>query len=132
MGRAGNSLARSAHEVCLPVIVRGERRRHERHTLRCHCWIETPDLTVFGPVHDIGAGGLFVRTGARLEPGTRVELCVQVDGNGEALEAVAIVARSEPRGYGLPVRGLGLELQRVLRGHSLLRTLLTQPLTRLG
>jgi len=98
--------------------IRPERRRHPRQGSPWYCWIEAPELTVFGPIHDIAAGGLFVRTGAQLEPGTRVELELQLD-RPETLIARAVVARS-----GLPHRGLGLEFVAIERGHALLRNLL--------
>ena len=135
MAGSAESVARSALEVCLPVHLprfRPERRRHPRHGLPRHCWVESPQLTIFGPIHDIAAGGMFVRTAAQLAPGTRVDLTLQLGADaGELLRARATVARSDVRRAGSPSRGLGLEFVEIERGGALLRSLLDRaaPLT---
>lgn len=98
----------------------------------CYCWIETPDLTLFGPTQNLGAGGLFVRTAAPVEDGTVVELSLKIAGEPEILHARAVVARSVARGCGLPGPGLGLRFVRIARGKTLLRNLLDRSLPLVG
>lgn len=109
-----------------------DRRRHPRHPVYCSCWIETPDLTVFGPTQNLGAGGLFVRTAAPLEDGTPVELSLRIAGEPEIVHARAVVARSVTRGRGLPGPGLGLRFVRIARGKTLLRSVLDRALPLVG
>ena len=109
-----------------------DRRRHPRHPVYCSCWIETPGLTLFGPTQNLGAGGVFVRTAARLDEGTEVELGLTVAGEPEMLHARAVVARSAVRGRGPFGPGLGLRFVRIARGKTLLRTLLDRSLAMVG
>ena len=105
-----------------------DRRRHPRHDLIGHCWIDAPQLTLLGPMQDIGVGGLFVRTAALLPLGTAVEVCLRLPGESESLVAEALVARSVPIGLGPPSHGLGLAFVEIACGQDLLRVLL-EPLT---
>jgi hypothetical protein len=129
------SLARSERAVVgefQPVAQASDRRRHSRHDLIGHCWIDSPWLTLLGPTHDIGVGGLFVRTAAKLELGTPVEVCLRVPGESESLLAQALVARSVPIGFGPPCHGLGLAFVEIAHGQSLLRSLVNRSLPPLG
>lgn len=123
------SIARS--EPLAPMKV-PDRRRHPRHDVIGYCWIDTPDLTLFGPTHDIGAGGLFVRTAAELQLGTSVQVSLHVPGESDPVVARARVARCVPIGFGPPGHGLGLSFVKVLRGLSLLRSVLARSTPALG
>jgi hypothetical protein len=126
------SLARSERGVVANFQPASDRRRHPRHDLMGHCWIDAPQLTLLGPTHDIGVGGLFVRTAAELELGTPVEVCFRVPGESESVFAHALVARRVPIGFGPPCHGLGLEFVEIAQGQGLLRSLLSRSTAPLG
>jgi hypothetical protein len=100
-----------------------ERRRHPRHAMACHCWIDADQLTVLGPTQDIGVGGLFVRTAVPLDEGTLVDITLRAQDDPETLAARALVARAVRVRAGY-CHGLGLEFVKIHHGQRLLRTLL--------
>jgi Tfp pilus assembly protein PilZ len=100
-----------------------ERRRHPRHSMACHCWIDADQLTVLGPTQDIGVGGLFVRTAVTLDHGTLVDITLRAGDEPETLAARAVVARAVPVRPGY-CHGLGLEFVKIHQGQRLLRALL--------
>ena len=115
-----------------PTPTEPDRRRHPRHDLMGHCWIDAPDLTLFGPTHDIGAGGLFVRTPAKLPLGTPVEVRLRMPGENEDVLVQALVARCGPIGFGPPCHGLGLSFVHIARGIARLRSVLARATLTLG
>jgi uncharacterized protein (TIGR02266 family) len=54
------------------------RRRFERLAVRCGCWLEGEGLTVYGHTVDLGRGGLFLRTAAKVPHGTSVQIALRL------------------------------------------------------
>lgn len=102
---------------------RPERRRYQRHALRCECWLEGDQLTIFGPTIDVGIGGLFLRTAIPMPAGTRVDVTLRVIGERLPLAARAVVTRSVPAHAGMR-HGVGIEFLRIHKGRSALTTVL--------
>ena len=90
------------------ATLRPERRRYQRHALPCQCWLESDDLTIFGPTIDVGIGGLFLRTAIPVPRGAVVEVTLKVSSDLAPFEAKALVTRSVPARTGLRY-GVGVE-----------------------
>lgn len=91
----------------LPTL-RPERRRYQRHALPCECWLESDELTIFGPTIDVGIGGLFLRTAIPMATGAVVDVTLKVSLELAPFEAKAVVTRSVPARTGLRY-GVGVE-----------------------
>ena len=91
-----------------------ERRRNRRFTVRCNCWLERDDTTIYGTTADLGMGGLFLRTAIPLTPGNQFEVRLFINGNNDSpvlargLIARSILARSGVR-YGVGVQFTAIE-----------------------
>jgi hypothetical protein len=107
-----------AHRDLLP-----ERRRYQRHALRCECWIEGDEVTIFGPTIDVGIGGLFLRTAIPVSTGAVVDVALKVLGEQAPLAARAVVMRCVPAHVGLR-HGIGLEFLEIFEGSDALVDLL--------
>jgi hypothetical protein len=108
-----------------PTALFPERRRYQRQALRCECWLEGQELTLFGPTIDVGVGGLFLRTAVPVSSGTVVELTLKVVGERIPLVARAVVTRSVPAHSGLR-HGIALEFLEIREGRSALMGVLQQ------
>ena len=109
--------------------MRPERRRYQRHALPCECWLESDELTIFGPTIDVGIGGLFLRTAIPVATGSVVDVTLKVSHDLAPFEAKALVTRSVPARTGLRY-GVGVEFMDLEPRVSALLTLLqrTYPL----
>ncbi len=108
----------------LPVAF--ERRRTRRHAIRCDCWLERDDTTLYGATADLCMGGLFLRTAMPLKPGSRFDVRMQV-GNppttvvARGLVVRSILARNTPR------YGVGIEFVTITQGRDALLAFLEDP-----
>jgi hypothetical protein len=102
---------------------RPERRRYQRHALRCECWLEGEYITIFGPTIDVGIGGLFLRTAIPVPTGARVDVTLRVIGERIPLAARAVVTRIVPAHTGMR-HGVGIEFLRIRHGRTALTSLL--------
>lgn len=93
-----------------------ERRRHARHAVRCRCWLETEQASLFSQTVDIGMGGLFLRTAVPLRAGEAVAVTLDL-GDGEPVRAEGIVSRTVRPQQGTR-HGLGVELTRIASGRQ--------------
>ena len=99
-----------------------ERRRYTRHAVRCRCWLETEQASLFSQTVDIGVGGLFLRSGVPLRAGEAVAVTLDL-GEGEPLVAEGVVSRAVCPQPGSR-HGLGVELTHIESGKkNLLRVL---------
>lgn len=90
-------------------------RRYERVAVRCGCWLEHEDATVFGNTVDLAEGGLFLRTALPMAPGSEVELMLQLPGRVEQVSGRGTIARRvSPKDDGRP--GLGVEFVELSQG----------------
>jgi hypothetical protein len=106
-----------------PSALFPERRRYQRHALRCECWLEADDMTIFGPTVDVGIGGLFLRSAIPLSSGVVVDVSLRVLGETEPLAARAVVTRRVPAHVGLR-HGIGIEFLSITSGNYALTNLL--------
>ena len=91
-----------------------ERRRYARHSVRCRCWIETEQASLFSQTVDIGLGGLFLRSAVPLQAGEAVAVMLDL-GEGEPVVAEGVVSRAVPPRPGTR-HGLGVELTHIASG----------------
>jgi hypothetical protein len=100
-----------------------DRRRYLRYALRCPCWLESAQATVYGPTADVALGGVFLRTAVPLELGEQVEVALSIGRRGIAVRAQGIVTRAVRGTRGLR-HGVGVKFVRILNGgEKLLRFL---------
>lgn len=104
---------------------RPERRRYQRHALRCECWLEGEDVTIFGPTIDVGIGGLFLRTAIPVASGTHVDVTLKVSGERQPMAARAVVTRIVPARTGLR-HGVAVEFLEIYQGRGAFGSLLKQ------
>jgi hypothetical protein len=97
-----------------------ERRRYSRYALRCRCWLESAEASVFGPTADVGLGGLFLRTAIPLAEGQRVQVSLQVERKPQPIVADAVVTRAVRAGQGMR-HGVGVEFLDIVQGRDFLR-----------
>jgi len=94
-----------------------ERRRYLRYAVRCECWLESEDASVFGSTADVGLGGLFLRTAIPLRQGERVRVVLSLDGAGQAVVAEGLVTRAVRVRHGHR-HGVGVEFIDISNGRD--------------
>jgi len=100
-----------------------ERRRYERYAVRCDCWIEGGDASIFGATADLGLGGVFLRTAVPLDCGQQVDVALSPPGQSSRVLARGIVTRSVRPTRGRR-HGVGVEFLDVIDGRDLLSRML--------
>lgn len=104
----------------LPHKVRGKARRRAREfqriTVRCGCWLEHEEATVFGTTVDLGRGGLFLRTALPMPPGVSVRVTLQLPGQETVVADGKIVRTVAPQAGDRP--GLGVRFDRLPDGED--------------
>jgi hypothetical protein len=115
-------------QIGTPRIARDndERRRHLRYAVRCHCWLESDESTVFGPTADVALGGVFLRTAVPLIEGQRVRVALTIERKGKKGQPViadGVVTRAVRAQHGLR-HGVGVAFLDILHGSESLRTFL--------
>ena len=101
-----------------------ERRRYLRYAVRCRCWLEGEQTTVFGPTADVGLGGVFLRTAVPLAEGDRVHVALSIDDSDErAVRAEGVVTRAVRAQPGSRY-GVGVEFVRISDGRESLSSFL--------
>jgi hypothetical protein len=108
------------HAIPLPASVsraRPERRRYLRYAVRCECWLECDDASVFGSTADLGLGGLFLRTAIPLSQGQRVRVALSLDGAAQAVLAEGLVTRAVRAQHGHR-HGVGVEFVDISNGRD--------------
>ena len=94
---------------------RSERRRYLRYAVRCECWLESEDASVFAATADVGLGGLFLRTAVPLSQGQRVRIALSLSRSGEAVTAEGLVTRAVRARHGQR-HGVGVEFLDISAG----------------
>ena len=108
------------HSISLPGSSprpRPERRRYSRYAVRCECWLESDEASVFGSTADLGLGGLFLRTAIPLSRGQRVRVALSLDGAGQAVLAEGLVTRAVRAQHGQR-HGVGVEFTDISNGRE--------------
>ncbi|HEX5659033.1 MAG TPA: PilZ domain-containing protein [Polyangiales bacterium] len=102
--------------------VRRKARAYRRVSVRCGCWLEHEQATVFGTTVDLGRGGLFLRTALPMPPGVAVRVTLRLPGSetvvadGKVVRAVSTTEGDRP--------GLGVRFERLPEGEDSLRAFL--------
>lgn len=99
-----------------------ERRRHERFAVRCDCWLERDEATIYGTTADLGMGGLFLRTAVPVPHGYRVDIELNIAG-ASTINARGTVTRAIPAQHGCR-HGIGVEFDEIKEGGEQLRRFL--------
>jgi uncharacterized protein (TIGR02266 family) len=97
-------------------------RQYQRVAVRCGCWLEHQDATVFGTTVDIGRGGLFLRTALPMAPGMDVRVTLKLPGLDAVVAEGQVVHRVSPQAGDRP--GLGVRFDQVSVGDESLRDFL--------
>jgi uncharacterized protein (TIGR02266 family) len=97
-------------------------RQYQRVAVRCGCWLEHQDATVFGNTVDVGRGGLFLRTALPMAPGVDVRVTLKLPGHEPVVAEGQVVHRISPQAGDRP--GLGVRFDRVATGDEALHTFL--------
>jgi hypothetical protein len=96
---------------------RPERRRYLRYAVRCECWLECEDSSLFGSTVDVGLGGLFLRTAIPLSEGQRVRIALSLDRAEQTVLAEGLVTRAVRAQHGHR-HGLGVEFIDISNGRE--------------
>jgi len=110
------------------AIAHDDRRRSTRFAVRCQCWLESSDASIFGPTADIGLGGLFLRTAVPLPEGKRLQISLKLGKGADAVVAVGVVTRALRARHGRR-HGVGVAFLDILDGRAFLESFLGAPLT---
>lgn len=108
----------TASTTASPVTGRSRRRAREyqRIAVRCGCWLEHEQATVFGTTVDLGRGGLFLRTALPMPPGVSVRVTLRLPGQETVVADGKIVRNVAPHSGDRP--GLGVRFDRLPNGED--------------
>lgn len=99
-----------------PGKTRRRSRAYQRAAVRCGCWLEHEDATVFGTTIDLGQGGLFLRTALPMTPGVDVRVTLELPGHRPVIADGQVVRRVAPAQGDRP--GLGVRFDRLTDGDA--------------
>jgi uncharacterized protein (TIGR02266 family) len=102
--------------------VRRKARAYRRVAVRCGCWLEHEQATVFGTTVDVGRGGLFLRTALPMPPGVAVRVTLRLPGRETVVADGKVVRTVAPTGADRP--GLGVRFERLPEGEDSLSAFL--------
>jgi hypothetical protein len=105
------------------ALANAERRRYQRFAVRCRCWLESDDASLFAQTVDVGLGGLFLRTAVPLPEGAPVGVTLELGRDGQSLRAEGVVSRNVRPRTGAR-HGMGVELVQIFDGRVGLERLL--------
>lgn len=93
-------------------------REYQRITVRCGCWLEHEQATVYGTTVDLGRGGLFLRTALPMTPGVPVRVTLHLPGEGTVVADGKVVRTvSHHDGESASDRpGVGVQFERLPDG----------------
>lgn len=109
---------------------RRKAREFQRIPVRCGCWLEHDQATIYGTTVDVGRGGLFLRTALPMRPGAAVRVTLSLPGSATVVadgKVVRMVAPSRARSRndeadldaGRDRPGLGVSFERLPDGEAL-------------
>jgi uncharacterized protein (TIGR02266 family) len=117
-----NSRALQSHDLTPNVGKRRRSRAYQRAAVRCGCWLEHEEATVYGTTIDLGRGGLFLRTALPMVPGIPVRVTLELPGHDAVIAEGHVVHRVAPAQGDRP--GLGVRFDRLACGDDSLATFL--------
>jgi uncharacterized protein (TIGR02266 family) len=122
------SRALQSSETGTPGKVRRRGRAYQRAAVRCGCWLEHEEATVYGTTIDLGQGGLFLRTALPMTPGVEVRVTLKLPGHEAVVADGQVVRRVEPAQGDRP--GLGVRFDKLACGDASLAAFLGVTLER--
>lgn len=96
--------------------LRRRAREYQRIAVRCGCWLEHEQATVYGTTVDLARGGLLLRTALSMTPGVPVRVTLRLPGRKTVVAEGRIVRTVPPRTGDRP--GLGVRFERLLAGEE--------------
>jgi len=111
-----NSRAVTSTDAPVQGKTRRRARVYQRAAVRCGCWLEHEDATVFGTTIDLGQGGLFLRTALPMTPGVDVRVTLELPGHHPVVADGQVVRRVAPAQGDRP--GLGVRFDRLTCGDA--------------
>jgi uncharacterized protein (TIGR02266 family) len=116
----------SANDHAAPKKAPSSRRRrpreYQRIAVRCGCWLEHDQATVYGNTVDLGRGGLFLRTALPMDPGAEVRVTLQLPSQKTVVAEGKVVRIVSPHRGDRP--GLGVRFDRLPDGEDSLHAFL--------
>jgi uncharacterized protein (TIGR02266 family) len=106
----------SASERSVSGKTRRRAREYQRIAVRCGCWLEHEQATVYGTTVDLGRGGLFLRTALPMPPGVSVRVTLRLPGQATVVAEGKIVRHVAPHSGDRP--GLGVRFERLPDGED--------------
>jgi Tfp pilus assembly protein PilZ len=94
-----------------------------RFAVRCQCWLESDEASIFGPTADIGLGGLFLRTAVPMTPGQPLEIALSLGAKTHAVVARGVVTRAVRAERGRR-HGVGVAFVDIVDGRAVLESFL--------
>ena len=104
------------------VKVRRKVRAYRRLAVRCGCWLEHEQATIFGTTVDLGRGGLFLRTALPVSPGMAVRVTLRLPGRETVVADGKVVRTVVPTDGDRP--GLGVRFDQLPEGEDSLSAFL--------
>ena len=111
----------AAKDYAQVTTMGGSRRRareYQRIAVRCGCWLEHDQVTIYGTTVDLGLGGLFLRTALPMAPGAAVRVTLHLPGEGTVVADAKVVRAVHPRDGDRP--GLGVRFECLPEGNDTL------------
>ncbi|MET0284407.1 MAG: PilZ domain-containing protein [Polyangiales bacterium] len=102
--------------------VRRKPRAYRRVAVRCGCWLEHEQVTIFGTTVDLGRGGLFLRTALPMPPGVAVRVTLRLPGSETVIADAKVVRRVDAHEGDRP--GLGVRFECLPEGEDSLSAFL--------
>ena len=94
-------------------------REYQRIAVRCGCWLEHEQATVYGTTVDLGRGGLFLRTALPMTPGVPVRVTLHLPGEGTVVadgKVVRTVGQQQIGEHAGDRPGIGVQFERLPDG----------------
>lgn len=110
--------AEHAHVATTAAKARRQAREYERVAVRCGCWLEHEQATIYGTTLDLGRGGLFLRTALPMPLGISVRVTLRLPGRATVVADGRVVraVSSQPGDRA----GLGVSFDRLPHGEDTL------------
>ena len=105
-----------------PGKTRRRARAYQRAAVRCGCWLEHDEATVYGTTIDLGQGGLFLRTALPMTPGSDVTVTLKLPGHQAVVAEGQVVRRVAPAEGDRP--GVGVRFDKLACGDESLAAFL--------
>jgi uncharacterized protein (TIGR02266 family) len=116
------SRALQTDPTVVPGKIRRRARAYQRAAVRCGCWLEHEEATVYGTTIDLGQGGLFLRTALPMTPGSDVTVTLKLPGHQAVVAEGQVVRRVAPADGDRP--GVGVRFDKLACGDESLAAFL--------